>query len=571
MLNSLTAHLLRNKVMYLLTLLAAVVCFWNIGFGAIQSIYPDETFFDLYAFKIIDYIRGNGIDYQLDPSVYSFCLAIAFGCYFVYGLLIGQFHSIQDFIIHFSTHREDFIVISRMVSAFFAVASVPFTYKIAEKLFNRNIAGIAAAALVISYPVVWFAHTAHHTTLSIFISVVILYFAIRVRETGSWKDYLLCGISIGMGIGVKLYPAMFALSLVIIHFQRNPLLVNGRISFSNFSRLFLAGLISLPATVIAYPWPFIEYHTWSTSIEHSNVFFTGGNTWTNLYYVLWGKSAYYHAASAEPFSFWSNSLRILSETSLVMILTSIVYLLYKSPARWLILILPFVLFMLHHVLRGGLAMGARQFYFLLPTLYISLALLLNDLSQWVVGKLSINKAQVQLVSICIVAVFFIQPAYWLARYLVLTSHPTTQEIGRDWITGHLGKNDLLLVNYAAPFSNIASWYTPNESGNAVVTEARKKQLPPFGIRQLEELDYQQEIAAEIPGHKTVYVALSDYNSTVYYQYDNARLWGEHKYHKFIQKTAYFNQVYRHGVIVKVISPAVAGALGPAITIYKMQQ
>jgi len=556
--------------MYLIVFASCCLNFWNIGFGAEQSVYPDETFFDLYAFKILDYLRGNGIDYNLDPPVYSVCLAIAFSCYYVWGTITGMFHSLQDFIVHFSIHREDFIVIGRMVSAAFAVASIPFTYKTAERLFNKQVAIIAAAGLAISYPMVWFAHTIHHTTISVFISIVILYFAVRAYETGSWKHYLLCGVSIGIGIGVKLYPAMFALSLVALHFQRNPLFSGSSIRPGNFGKLFAAGFVAIPVMMVCYPWPFIENATWAESIKYSNVFFDGGNPITNFYYVVWGKSAYYSATSPEPFSFWSNSFRILSETTLLLAIISFVYLLFRYPSKWLVLFLPFVIFMLHHVIRGGLAMGSRQFYFLLPVMYIGIGVTLKDCYTQVLRLSGLTGKAGLTMQIAIVLVFFIQPVAWASTYLSLTGHPTTQQLGREWISQHLKANDLLLVNYAAPYVNIAGWYGDSMAIDNAASAARKAHRPPFTVKQLIELDYQKEVAQYKKQYANVYVALSDYNSTVYYNYDNCKLWGGHKYHYFTLRTAYFKEIYRHSEKVAEFLPREHQALGPVINIYKLR-
>jgi 4-amino-4-deoxy-L-arabinose transferase-like glycosyltransferase len=552
-----------NTTLFAIILLSLIVNLWHIGFGAVQSIYPDETFFDLYAFKIINYAMGNGIDYSLDPPVYSFCLALAYCAYFGYGFLIGQFHSMLDFSVHFATHREDFIILARIVSALFATATLPFTYKIAEHLFNKKAATIATLGLTLSYPIVWFAHTVHHTTISAFITVVILYTAIKAGKSGSWKDYILCGISLGIGIGVKLYPAMFALSLVVIHFQRNPPRIFSGFQLHDFKKLFTAGLLSLLVMMIVYPWPFIEHVTWQESIKYSNVFFTGGDPWTNLYYVVWGKSVYYEATSAEPFSFWSNSLRIVSETTLLLMIVSIGYILFRYPSKWLILFPVLIIFTVHHMLRGGLAMGVRQFYFLLPTLYIAVGAMLTDVSERVIPETK------KLYRVLFLSLFFIQPVFWLSQYLMLLTHPTTQELGRKWLSEHAGSGDLVLVNYAAPFSNIANWYTMAGSDNDPINTERKKLLPAFTVQQLKESDYKTEVLLPASQYKHVYIVLTDYNSTVYYKYDNCKLWGEHKYHKFIEKTAFFNQVYRHGKPVQQISPVETKSLGPTVTIYEL--
>jgi hypothetical protein len=559
MISNLITKAKENYVIILIMLMSISICFWKLGFGADQSIYPDETFFDSYAFKIIDYLRGNGIDYQLDPPVYPVILVFAYGIYFIFGMITGTCTSTQDFIIHFATHREDFIVAGRIVSAIFAVLAVYFTYKTARELFEKRVAHIAAFSLAICYPLVWFAHTVHHTTISAFISILILYFVVMTWKNPAWKNYLYTGIAIGIGIGIKAYPGLFALSLVLVHLKLYP--PSQKSNWPAFSKLVFAGVVALMVACICYPWPIIEHQRWQQSIDFYAILYEKGNWLNNIKFIIWGKSEYYAATIAEPYTFWSNSFRILSETSLILVGIAAIFLLVKRPFLFFLLYLPFILFFTHYIKEGVLAMGVRQFYFLLPVLYIGLAYLIDYVFDWLRKKHIILSYIFALLTIA-------QPVYWVFSYLSIINNPTTIESGKDWLTQNVEPGAYIFVNYAAPFNNISTWETA--TGEDFVTQERKKLLPPFHIRSINENNFTSEIKQYCSNNVPIYIVLSDYNScSAYYFYDNCKLWGLHKYDKFITKYAFYTSVKNNSVLVEQIVPKDHNSIGPSISIFKL--
>ncbi len=561
MLHRIRDFIKENKELNLILALSIFVCFWRIGSGTDQSIYPDEVFFDNYALRIIDYLRGNGISYNLDPPFYSVCLALVYVIYFATGLMTGFFHSSQDFLVHFATHRETFILLGRMVSASFMVLAVLMTYKTANILFEKRTAILASLGFTISYPMVWFAHTVHHTTISAFISILIVYQVCIVLRNPALKNYILTGVLIGIGIAVKLYPALFSLSLVAVHFHLYP--VNRNENLKKLPKLAIAAFTAIIAASVFYPWPIVEYAQWKESIEYSGHFYSGGNWFENLKYVLWGKSDYYAITAAEPFSFWSNSLRILSETTLVLTGISVIFLLLKRPLYFLILCFPGLLFLSFHVIQGGQAMGARQFYFLLPSLYI--------VNAWLILTILDRLRKKSIISgLLFLSAVFAQPVYWIISYLIILNHPTTLQLGKNWLINHVEKGAYVLTNYAAPFNNISGWETESEGISEEITRQRKMLLPPFHLRHIPEDNFADEVNTFCKSGLPIYIALSDYNSsTAYYHYENARLWGLHKYHKFPRKYAFFNAVRNHSTLVKEIQSGNEKAIGPSVFIYKL--
>ncbi|MCC6445394.1 MAG: glycosyltransferase family 39 protein [Armatimonadetes bacterium] len=65
------------------------------------------------------------------PSPYSFLLLIAYGFYFVAGLVAGKFHGVDDLIFQFLTDRTMFYLLGRWISVLASVAALYLIYRIA--------------------------------------------------------------------------------------------------------------------------------------------------------------------------------------------------------------------------------------------------------------------------------------------------------------------------------------------------------------------------------------------------------------------------------------------------------
>ena len=126
-----------NLILMLIILLGLLVRFWGINFGLPLELHSDEHIFIMHALKF-----GTG-DFNphdfLYPSLTYYLLFILFGFYFVFGYIVGLFHSPSDFATLYFTDPSSFYIIGRSLMALFGGATVFIVYLMGKKLFESKV------------------------------------------------------------------------------------------------------------------------------------------------------------------------------------------------------------------------------------------------------------------------------------------------------------------------------------------------------------------------------------------------------------------------------------------------
>lgn len=561
-------------------LLIAAFAFFTYGAsaGVTQTWYVDETFYDVYALQIAQrlFLHAPTALVPLHPSGYSMVLMVVYAAWYVVGRLTGQFADTADFLVRFAVHRGDFILLARWTSAAFATAALPGTYLTARRLFSPSVACVSTLALAVCYPMVFYAHIAANLTMLICLSAWTLYWIVRVWQEGSVRSYLAAGALIGAGIGTKYYPAAWFLSLALAHWYRiadagaavgRPLLLR------EAWKLVAAGLIALPIAVLLFPVPLLAPGHWRAEITNNLSYYTGGNVLTNVLTCLFGSVPVFENSTAEPVSWWSNSLTVLSPTGLAWILGGLaVGLVMLRRAAWL-LVTPFLALFTFQMVRGGLGLGVRQLYFALPGLWIVAAAVLAEVCRrWGPTRL---RASHLLIGASVV--LLVQPVSWAARFLSLSSGPTTGEIARADLAHLIPAGALLLVDsMAAPYGETAEWRVGGvfqvdaAGGTDKAREARRRAAPAFEVRELRWTDAPGELRAAQERGQPTYIAVTDYFSTGYWHSDNLRAWGNINTSRAEAHRRYLQDLFDRTEIVRVYRPRDLHALGPTVTLLRLK-
>ncbi len=151
------------------------------------------------------------------PAFYMYWLFAEYGLYFVVGSFLGWFTSVSDFAQHFFVTMEPFIIIGRLTTVGFSVATVYLTYRIGKQYINGRVGLLAA----------WFlALCMGHFTSSIvvkadvpatFFAMLSLFFIFSIYRKHRWEDYLLAGLFAGIGTATKYYPLTMLLPIFVAH------------------------------------------------------------------------------------------------------------------------------------------------------------------------------------------------------------------------------------------------------------------------------------------------------------------------------------------------------------------
>lgn len=562
----------QHRLLLIVALIATPVFSYGATTGATQSFYVDEWFYDRYALELAQWIalRQPVTFGYIHPSGYSMTLAAPYGLYYLWGNLAGQFAGLTDFLVHFATQRADFIVLGRLLSAGYAVAALPPLYWLALRMFNRRVAIIAVLAVVFCYPIVFYAHLAANIMMLVLVTAMASCGIYQVWQHGKWMDYVFAGVFIGIGIGVKYYPALLFIPLGLAHLMR--LQWNWRRPFDLFRerhKIALAGFAAVIFAVIFFPLPVFANDQWRYFLQDTLNYYTGGHPLENAWRLIAGNPAYWAATTAEPVSWWANSLRVLGEVSLVWLGFGLVYGVWRFPRQWLLLATPFVVLFTYQVVRGGLGLGVRQLYFALPLLWVLAAAALVDL----VERVRIKRRARQAVLVVAVVLLLAQPVEWTAWFLDLASRPTTVERGRVWMLANLPRDAIVLVdNMAAPFGETQEWrdwqdrnQVTTGNTNEAIRQARA-QAAPFRVMELKKQNAQTELDDALKMGQPVFVVTTDYFSTGYWDAGTIAAWGNLNQSKAPAMRQYYGELAQRTTIINVITPRDSRALGPIVTI-----
>lgn len=234
--------------------LAAALRFWGLGWGLPNSLHsysyhPDEFLLLGAAGSVLASGFPRFYNY---PSLYIYLVAFAVTFASGYGL---------------AHNMADSYLCARIVAAAMGIAAVWVVYWSAKRLWGTAEALLAALVLCIAPLHVQHSHFSTVDVPSTVFVAACLGYAGLVLTRGSWRDYLLCGVMVGLAAGTKYNAGLIVLSLIAAHFLRirrehpaspirseHPEPVEGR---SRVARLMaalgcaaLAFVISTPAAIL---------------------------------------------------------------------------------------------------------------------------------------------------------------------------------------------------------------------------------------------------------------------------------------------------------------------------------
>jgi 4-amino-4-deoxy-L-arabinose transferase-like glycosyltransferase len=182
--------------------LAALARFWGLGFGLPHTqARPDESF-------IIDvarsFLRGDFSPPFYDyPWLYMWMVTGLYLGYYVWGLMVGAFDSVNDLLASWPVHWEPFYLISRSLSATLGTATVLIVYRIGRQLWDEATGLVAAMFLSLASI---HARDSHFGTTDIAMTMFItlgVSLLVDAHRTRRYSTYALAGLVAGMAAATK--------------------------------------------------------------------------------------------------------------------------------------------------------------------------------------------------------------------------------------------------------------------------------------------------------------------------------------------------------------------------------
>lgn len=250
----------RYKWIILIFILSLLVRTLGISHGFPFIFHPDEP-------AVVR--SATGIRFDLNPKHFDWPSLHFYLNFFIYSAFILfrsflQVLDLKEFIVSIYPilWRDPlvFYLISRLFNAFLGALTVVPIYLTGKRLFNNKI-GLLSALVLGLFP--FLSYSSHFALVDIpmvFWLTWGIYFASGILKENNIKNYIYAGLFFGLSASTKYNGGLGVFTIIVAHFIRIILDKNEEfLSFSGFSKLFVAGLFSIIGFVFGTPFSVLDF------------------------------------------------------------------------------------------------------------------------------------------------------------------------------------------------------------------------------------------------------------------------------------------------------------------------
>lgn len=169
-------------------------------------------------------LRAAGAAGYYYPALLSYVYLPFLSVFIAAGAWLGSFANIQQIKEAVFFDLGSFVIVARLISVFFGVATVYLVYRISKKLFNNPWVGLLAALfLSISFFHVAVSHFANTWAPQTFFYLLVLYWAIYFfkKSEVTLKDYILGAFLVSLAFGINSVGIFGYCWFILAHYLRN--------------------------------------------------------------------------------------------------------------------------------------------------------------------------------------------------------------------------------------------------------------------------------------------------------------------------------------------------------------
>lgn len=199
-----------NKKAYLLAgvvLLGLVLRLYGLNYGLPYVVGPDEKRQVLDALSMGARHSLVPIEHTY-PALHKYVLLFCFGIYYFVGVIFKDFLGVSDFVFKFLINPGNIFLLARLISVLFGIALVWPVYCLGKHFFSSRIGLISAIFCVSMYTLIAHSQWAMGDILLVFWSTWAFYYILRCVSRGSFRDFLMVGVLIGLASITK-YQGVF--------------------------------------------------------------------------------------------------------------------------------------------------------------------------------------------------------------------------------------------------------------------------------------------------------------------------------------------------------------------------
>ncbi|NQV78079.1 MAG: glycosyltransferase family 39 protein [Lutibacter sp.] len=184
----------------------------------LNSYHPDES----AIFKSIKSMNPQEYDFNpkvfIYPSLYPYTVAVVLKISSLVKFI--TITSSQSFYETHSWELAKIFLIGRLVTLFFGIGCIIFTFLIGKRLYHWSVGLISALFLSIIPTFIIHSSLIKVDVPAAFWALVSIYFTLRIIKSNSFYNYLFAGLSAGFAAATKYNAVLCIIPLFVVHFQK---------------------------------------------------------------------------------------------------------------------------------------------------------------------------------------------------------------------------------------------------------------------------------------------------------------------------------------------------------------
>ena len=337
-------------------------------------------------------------------------------------------------------------MVARLLSAAAGVASVWVSFRIAQRLFDRNTALAAAALLALAFLHVRDSHFGVTDIPMTFMVLVAFLFIVRLSESGATKDLIAAGVMAGLATSTKYNAALVCLPAFLAIFA-DPFAARQSLE-TRWRRAALFASLMVAAFMLTSPYSVLDFQRFLADVTFESRHLAEGHG------VILGRGWRYHITSSFRFGL---GIPILSAGAL-----GLLWLFWSNPRRGaLVGLFPLSYYL---VLGSGYTVFARYMLPVVPFLCLTAAYAVTEASGWLAARMHRTSWAPVMATLGVVGLLW-PPVVSVVKFDRLIARTDNRLLARRWIEerfppgttlaqigtepGHVFQNDPNEVRYVS--------------------------------------------------------------------------------------------------------------------------
>lgn len=440
---------MKNKYLIILSI---IVLAFALRFFGIWHAWPYSYYYDEISKVKRALAFGSGDlnpHWFHKPAFLMYVLFFEYGLYFLIGKLIGFWHSVSVFAVHYIRNPGPFYLIGRSTIALFGIGTIAVVYEIGERHFKRGAGIMAALFLTLSYGHVVMSQNIKCDIPAAFFVVLSMLFLLNFLKDKKIKNIILSTIFAGIGTATKYYPIAMLVPIFFANIEVNRhsdvTLRKKIVKITSF--LILLIFVFTVTCFICAPYNFIDPLALETSYRvFIEPFFNilnkikGDELVQEPYNFILYRSGYFEA-------FIEYIRNLISKVGIGIVIGSIsligtIALFFRSVKhRFIFLLYPFVFLLISVFLYPGFS-GPRHQASIYPFLAIA--------GGWFVVNLTGQKSLQRKIIYGIILLSLFHPLFNIVERDFIISRKDTRQLAKEWVEKNIPPGTKLLLDEHAP-------------------------------------------------------------------------------------------------------------------------